>query len=336
MALIDQIIARAKSNRQRIVLPESLEERTIKAADRALADELADIILIGNREEILALASKLGLKNIEKATIIDPATSEKTAEYINLLYELRKNKGMTPEQAEKLVKTNPLYFGCLIIKSGDADGQISGALSTTGDTLRPALQIIKCAPGISCVSGAMLMITQTPQYGEDGVIVMGDVAVTPAPDANQLAQIAVCTAQTAKSVAGFAEPRVAMLSFSTKGSAKHEVVDKVVEATALAKQLNPQLKIDGELQADAALVPSVGEKKCPGSEIAGKANVLVVPNLEVGNSAYELVQRLGNADAIGPILQGIARPVNDLSRGCSVDDIYKMVAITACQAMDAK
>ena len=336
MALIDQIIARAKSNRQRIVLPESLEERTIKAADRALADELADIILIGNREEILALASKLGLKNIEKATIIDPATSEKTAEYINLLYELRKNKGMTPEQAEKLVKTNPLYFGCLIIKSGDADAQISGALATTGDTLHPALQIIKCAPGISCVSGAMLMITQTPQYGEDGVIVMGDVAVTPAPDANQLAQIAVCTAQTAKSVAGFAEPRVAMLSFSTKGSAKHEVVDKVVEATALAKQLNPQLKIDGELQADAALVPSVGEKKCPGSEIAGKANVLVVPNLEVGNIAYKLVQRLGNADAIGPILQGIARPVNDLSRGCSVDDIYKMVAITACQAMDAK
>ena len=336
MALIDQIIARAKSNRQRIVLPESLEERTIKAADLALADDLADIILIGNREEILALAAKLGLKHIEKATIIDPATSEKTPEYINLLYELRKNKGMTLEQAEKLVKTNPLYFGCLIIKSGDADGQISGALSTTGDTLRPALQIIKCAPGITCVSGAMLMITQTPQYGEDGVMVVGDVAVTPAPDANQLAQIAVCTAQTAKSVAGFADPRVAMLSFSTKGSAKHEVVDKVVEATALAKQLDPQLKIDGELQADAALVASVGEKKCPGSEIAGKANVLVFPNLEVGNIAYKLVQRLGNADAIGPILQGIARPVNDLSRGCSVDDIYKMVAITACQAMDAK
>ena len=336
MALIDQIIARAKSNRQRIVLPESLEERTIKAADLAIADDLADIILIGNREEILALAAKLGLKHIEKATIIDPATSEKTPEYINLLYELRKNKGMTLEQAEKLVKTNPLYFGCLIIKSGDADGQISGALSTTGDTLRPALQIIKCAPGITCVSGAMLMITQTPQYGEDGVLVVGDVAVTPAPDANQLAQIAVCTAQTAKSVAGFADPRVAMLSFSTKGSAKHEVVDKVVEATALAKQLDPQLKIDGELQADAALVASVGEKKCPGSEIAGKANVLVFPNLEVGNIAYKLVQRLGNADAIGPILQGIARPVNDLSRGCSVDDIYKMVAITACQAMDAK
>ena len=335
MALIDQIIARARSNRQRIVLPESLEERTITAADKAIADGLAEIILIGNREEILAYAAKLGLKNIDKATIIDPATSEKTAEYANLLYELRKNKGMTPEQANELVK-NPLYFGCLIIKSGDADGQISGALSTTGETLRPALQIIKCAPGINCVSGAMLMVTQTPEYGEDGVLVIGDVAVTPMPDANQLAQIAVCTAQTAKSVAGFAEPRVAMLSFSTKGSAKHEVVDKVVEATALAKQLDPSLKIDGELQADAALVPSVGSKKAPGSDIAGKANVLVFPNLEVGNIGYKLVQRLGRADAIGPILQGIARPVNDLSRGCSVDDIYKMVAITACQAMDAK
>jgi phosphate acetyltransferase len=231
---------------------------------------------------------------------------------------------------------NPLYFGCLIIKSGDADGQISGALSTTGDTLRPALQIIKCAPGITCVSGAMLMITQTPQYGEEGVLVIGDVAVTPMPDAGQLAQIAVCTAQTAKSVAGFADPRVAMLSFSTKGSASHEVVDKVVEATRLAQEMAPNLKIDGELQEDAALVPSVGQKKAPGSEIAGKANVLVVPCLEVGNIAYKLVQRLGNADAIGPILQGIARPVNDLSRGCSVDDIYKMVAITACQAMDAK
>jgi phosphate acetyltransferase len=231
---------------------------------------------------------------------------------------------------------DPLYFGCLIIKSGDADGQISGALSTTGETLRPALQIIKCSPGITCVSGAMLMITQTPEYGENGVLVVGDVAVTPMPDASQLAQIAVCTAQTAKSVAGFADPRVAMLSFSTLGSAKHEVVDKVIEATKLAKELDPALKVEGELQADAALVPSVGQKKAPGSEIAGHANVLVFPCLEVGNIAYKLVQRLGNADAIGPILQGIARPVNDLSRGCSVDDIYKMVAITACQAMDAK
>ena len=334
MALIDQIIARAKSNKQRIVLPESLEERTLTAADRALADDLADIILIGNPDEIFALAGKLGLTHIDKATIINPATSEKTEEYAQLLFQLRQKKGMTIEVARQTV-LNPLYFGCLIIKSGDADGQISGALSTTGDTLRPALQIIKCSPGITCVSGAMLMITQAPEYGEDGVLVIGDVAVTPAPDANQLAQIAVCTARTAKSVAGFEDPRVAMLSFSTKGSAKHEVVDKVVEATALAKELDPNLKIDGELQADAALVPSVGAKKAPGSEIAGKANVLVFPNLEVGNIGYKLVQRLGHADAIGPILQGIAKPVNDLSRGCSVDDIYKMIAITACQAMDA-
>lgn len=335
MNLIDKIVARAQSNKQRIVLPESLEERTLTAADRSLADGLAEIILIGNKDEIMVLADKLGLKHIGEATIIDPATSEKSETYAQLLFELRKKKGMTIEEARKKV-LDPLYFGCLIIKNGDADGQISGALSTTGDTLRPALQIIKCAPGITCVSGAMLMITQTPQYGEEGVLVVGDVAVTPMPDAAQLAQIAVCTAQTAKSVAGFAEPRVAMLSFSTKGSAKHEVVDKVVEATRLAKEMAPELKIDGELQADAALVPSVGEKKAPGSDIAGHANVLIYPNLEVGNISYKLVQRLGNADAIGPVLQGIARPVNDLSRGCSVDDIYKMVAITACQAMDAK
>ena len=335
MSLIDKIVARAQANKQRIVLPESLEERTLTAADQALADGLAEIILIGNVDEIMALAEKLGLKHIGQATIIDPATSEKTETYAQLLFELRKKKGMTIEEARKKV-LDPLYFGCLIIKNGDADGQISGALSTTGDTLRPALQIIKCAPGISCVSGAMLLITQTPQYGEDGVLVVGDVAVTPMPDASQLAQIAVCTAQTAKSVAGFEEPRVAMLSFSTKGSAKHEVVDKVMEATRMAKEMAPELQIDGELQADAALVPGVGEKKAPGSKIAGHANVLVFPCLEVGNIGYKMVQRLGNADAIGPILQGIARPVNDLSRGCSVDDIYKMVAITACQAMDAK
>lgn len=335
MSLMDKIILRAQQNKQRIVLPESLEERTLTAADRALADELADIILIGNEQEIFSLADKLGLKHVSKATIIDPATSPKTEEYAQLLFQLRQKKGMTIEEARRKVM-DPLYFGCLIIKNGDADGQISGALSTTGDTLRPALQIIKCAPGVSCVSGAMLLITQAPEYGEDGVLVVGDVAVTPVPDAAQLAQIAVCTAQTAKSVAGFSDPRVAMLSFSTKGSAKHEVVDKVVEATRLAHELDPSLKLDGELQADAALVPSVGSKKAPGSDIAGKANVLVFPCLEVGNISYKLVQRLGHAEAIGPILQGIARPVNDLSRGCSVDDIYKMVAITACQAMDAK
>ena len=335
MTLLEQIIARAKSSKQRIVLPESLEERTLTAADRALADDLADIILIGAPTDIYALAEKLGLKHIAEATIIDPATSPKTETYVQLLYSLRKNKGMTEEQARKQV-LDPLYFGCLIIKNGDADGQISGALSTTGDTLRPALQIIKCAPGVSCVSGAMLMITPAKQYGEDGVLVMGDVAVTPMPDANQLAQIAVCTAQTARSVAGFKEPRVAMLSFSTKGSASHEVVDKVVEATRRAKELDPDLRIDGELQADAALVPGVGAKKAPGSDIAGKANVLVVPCLEVGNIGYKLVQRLAGAEAIGPILQGIARPVNDLSRGCSVDDVYNMIAITACQAQQAK
>ena len=332
--LIEQLCARAKADKQRIVLPESLEERTITAADMALRDELAEIILIGNPDEIHALADKLGLKHIGKATIIDPATSPKTEEYAQLLAQLRAKKGMTIEKARQQV-LDPLYFGCLIIKSGDADGQISGALSTTGDTLRPALQIIKCAPGITCVSGAMLLITPATEYGDNGVIVMGDVAVTPMPDANQLAQIAVCTAQTAKAVAGM-DPRVAMLSFSTKGSAKHEVCDKVIEATRLAQEMAPELKIDGEMQADAALVERVGAKKCPGSPIAGKANVLVAPCLEVGNIGYKLVERLAHAEAIGPILQGIARPVNDLSRGCCVDDIDKMVAITACQAQAAK
>ena len=335
MNLLEHIVARAKSNKQRIVLPEATEERTLKAADRVLADDLADLILIGNPDELKTLAAKWDLHNIDKATIVDPLNNPKAEEYAELLAELRKKKGMTIEQARELVK-NPLYLGCMIIKTEGADGQISGALSTTGDTLRPALQIIKCAPGVTCVSGAMLMLTHEHQYGDDGIIVMGDVAVTPVPTAEQLAQIAVCTAQIARSVAGIQDPRVAMLSFSTKGSAKHEVVDKVVEATRLAHELAPELKLDGELQADAALVPAVGEKKAPGSLIAGHANVLVVPNLEVGNISYKLVQRLGDALAIGPILQGIARPVNDLSRGCSIEDIYYMVAITACQAMDAK
>ncbi len=331
MDLISSIIERAKANKQRIVLPEATEERTLTAADSVLADGVAEIILIGNPAEVMALADKLGLKNIDKATIIDPQNHDKKEEYAQLLCELRKKKGMTIEEARQKV-LDPLYLGCLIIKAGDADGQLAGAQNTTGNVLRPALQIIKTTPGISVVSGAMLLITQTPQYGENGVLVVGDVAVTPVPDAAQLGQIAVCTAQTAKAVAGFEDPRVAMLSFSTKGSAKHEAVDKVTEALKVAQELAPELKVDGELQADAALVPSVGESKAPGSAIAGHANVLVFPSLEVGNIGYKLVQRLGNADAIGPILQGIARPVNDLSRGCSIDDIYKMVAITACQA----
>ncbi len=333
--VLEGIVARAKADKQRIVLPEATEERTLRAADMALRDSLADIILIGDPAKIHSMAKEMGLENVDKATIIDPLNFSKSEEYAALLAELRKKKGMTIEQARELVK-NPLYLGCMIIKTGDADGQISGALSTTGDTLRPALQIIKCAPGITCVSGGMILITDEKQYGEDGMLVVGDVAVTPVPDAEQLAQIAVCTAETAKAVAGFDVPRVAMLSFSTKGSAAHEVVDKVVEATRIVKEQHPELQVDGELQADAALVPSVGQRKAPGSDVAGKANVLIFPNLEVGNISYKLVQRLGNAIAIGPILQGIARPVNDLSRGCSVDDIYYMIAITSCQAQAAK
>ena len=334
MSLMNQIVERAKANKQRIVLPEGTEERTLKAANQLLADEVADLILIGNPEEIMGLAKEWGLEHIGKATIINPADHPKKEEYAQLLCELRKKKGMTIEEARQLVE-KPLYLGCLIIKAGDADGQLAGAKNTTGDVLRPALQIIKTTPGITCVSGGMLLLTQAPECGENGVLFVGDVAVTPMPDANQLAQIAVCTAQTAQAVAGL-DPRVAMLSFSTKGSAKHEVVDKVTEALAIAKEMAPELKIEGELQADAALVPRIGQSKAPGSEIAGYANVLVFPCLEVGNIAYKLVERLGHATAIGPVLQGIARPVNDLSRGCSIDDIYNMVAITANQAIAAK
>ena len=334
MSLIEQLIQRAKADKQRIVLPEGTEERTLKAANQILTDGVADLILLGNVEETQEKAREWGLGNISKATLIDPQNSEKSEEYAQMLFELRKKKGMTIEEARKKV-TDPLYYGCMFIKSGEADGQLAGARNTTGDVLRPALQIIKTAPGITCVSGAMLLLTHAPECGDNGVLVMGDVAVTPVPDANQLAQIAICTARTAKAVAGI-EPRVAMLSFSTHGSAKHEVVDKVVEATRIAHEMDPELLLDGELQADAALVPSVGASKAPGSPIAGKANVLVVPSLEVGNIGYKLVQRLGHATAVGPILQGIARPVNDLSRGCSIDDVYKMIAITANQAIAAK
>ena len=346
MNLLEQIVARAKANKQRIVLPEAEEGRTLRAADKVLADDIANLILIGTPANIQNSATEWGLKNIDKATIVDPSNNPKSEEFAAKLAELRKSKGMTIEQARELVTKNNLYLGCMIIKTEGADGQISGALSTTGETLRPALQIIKCAPGISCVSGAMLVLTHEQHYGENGIVVMGDVAVTPNPTADQLAQIAYASAETAKSVAGFQDPHVAMLSYSTKGSAKDAidkatgksvyVIDKVVEATKIAKEKYPNLKVDGELQADAALDPKVASIKAQGSDVAGKANVLVVPTLEVGNIGYKLVQRLGGATAIGPILQGIARPVNDLSRGCSVDDIYYMVAITACQAQNAK
>lgn len=334
MDLIKQIVERAKSRKQRIVLPEGTEKRTIQAADELISNGVADIILIGNQQEIKNLAAEMNLTNIDKATIVDPANYEKKETYTNLLFELRKAKGMTIEQASKLAE-DPLYIGCLMIKNGDADGEIAGAQNTTGDVLRPALQIIKTAPGISVVSGAFLLFTTQKQYGKDGLIVVADCAVTPDPTAPQLAEIAVATGHTARALVG-EEPQVAILSFSTKGSAKHPLVDKVIEATKIAQQLDPTMNIDGELQADAALVPSVGSQKAPDSKVAGKANVLVFPSLETGNIAYKLVQRLGNAEAVGPILQGMAAPVHDLSRGCSVSDIYNMVAIAANQAIAAK
>lgn len=334
MDLINEIIARAKANKQRIVLPEGIEERTIKAADQLLADGVAEIILIGNPTEIKSLAEKFNLSHIDKAHIVDPKNNAKKQEYADLLFGLRKAKGMTPEQAVTLAE-DPLYLACLMIKNGDADGEIAGAQNTTGNVLRPALQIIKTAPGISVVSGAFMMFVENNEYVPNGVLVFADCAVTPNPTAPQLAEIAIASAHTARALVG-EEPKVAMLSFSTKGSAKDPMVDKVVEATALAKKLDPTVEIDGELQADAALVPSVGNSKAPGSSVAGKANVLVFPTLEVGNISYKLVQRLAGAEAVGPVLQGMAAPVNDLSRGCSVDDIYKMVAVTANQAIAAK
>jgi len=334
MEILQNFIEKAKANPQRIVLPEGYELRTLKAADRLINENIANIILLGNREKVLAVAAENGLKHIEKATIIDPEQSEFNAKYTNLLFELRKNKGLTIEQAAEFVK-NPLYFGCLMIKSGDADGELAGAQNTTGDVLRPALQIVKTQPGISVISGAMLMFCKEKQYGENGFLLVADVAVMPNPTAQELSQIAVCTGRTMKDMIGI-EPKVALLSFSTKGSAQHEFVDRVVQATNLAKQMAPELKIDGELQADAALVPSVGKSKAPESDVAGKANVLIFPALEIGNIAYKMVERLGGAISVGPILQGMAAPINDLSRGCSVDDIYYMVAITANQAIAAK
>ncbi len=331
MSLLDQMKERAGANPQRIVLPEGTELRTLKAADITLKEKNAKLILIGNREEILRLANENGLTHIGEATIVDPASDPKMEHYASMLYELRKMKGMTPEEATKLAQ-NPLYLACLMIKNGDADGELAGAQNTTGDVLRPAFQIVKTKPGISVVSGAFLMFTPTPQYGENGLLIFADCAVNPNPSARELAEIALSSAETARAIAGI-EPRVAMLSFSTKGSARHELVDKVTEATNIAKEMNPSLMIDGELQADAALVPEVGKSKAPGSPVAGQANVLVFPDLQSGNIGYKMVERFSGTKAVGPILQGMAAPINDLSRGCSVDDIVNMIVITANQAI---
>jgi phosphate acetyltransferase len=334
MELLDRIKLNAKKHNMRIVLPEGYEERTIKAADIAIEEQLAQIILIGDPEEIKQHASKLGLKNISKATIINPKSHDKKDHYIEMMVELRKNKGMTREEAAKLIE-DPLYLGVLMIKNGDADGEVSGADHSTGDVLRPAFHYVKTAPGISVVSGAFIMILPDKSFGENGVIIFADGAVHPDPNDKELAEIAIASAHTAKAIAGF-EPKIAMLSFSTKGSAKHEMVDKVVSATKIAKEMAPHLQIDGELQGDAALIEAIGKSKAPGSTIAGKANVLIFPDLNSGNIAYKLVQRLAHAEAIGPILQGMAAPINDLSRGCSVNDIVSMIAITSNQAAGAK
>jgi phosphate acetyltransferase len=330
MELLEQIKMNARRHNKMIVLPEGTEERTLKAADAVLAEGIARITLLGNPAEIRDMANSFGLKNIEKAIIIDPVDHSKKQPYIDLMVELRKSKGLTREEALKLIE-DPLYLGVMMIKSGDADGEVAGARNTTGDVLRPAFQIVKTAPGISVVSGAFIMILKDKEFGADGIIVFADGAVHPDPTDKELAEIAVATARTTRDIVGV-EPKVALLSFSTMGSAKHPLVDKVVSATKMAKEMAPEFMFEGELQADAALIEAIGRKKAPGSKIAGKANVLVFPNLECGNIAYKLVERLAHAQAIGPVLQGMAAPINDLSRGCSVSDIINVVAITANQA----
>lgn len=332
MDLLNRIKDNAKKQNKKIVLPESTEERTLQAADILIEENIAEIILTGNPDEIKSEAARLNLKNIDKAIIIDPKNHDKKDQYIDLMVEIRKNKGLTREEAAKLVE-DPLYLATIMIKNGDADGEVAGAENATGDVLRPAFQYVKTKPGISVVSGAFLMILKDKEFGEDGLMVFADCAVHPNPTDKELAEIAVATGATTRAIAGI-EPRVAMLSFSTKGSSKHEMVDKVVNATKMAKEMDPSLKIDGELQADAAIIESIGQKKAPGSEIAGKANVLVFPTLETGNITYKLVQRLAGAEAVGPVLQGLAAPINDLSRGCSVSDIVNLVAITANQAAE--
>jgi phosphate acetyltransferase len=334
MDLIQIIKEKAKQHQMRIVLPEGEEERTLKAADIILSEGLAKIILIGNPDTISKKANEFGLNQLGKAVIIDPLSHENKEKYINLMVELRKSKGLTKEEAGRLIE-DPLYLGTLMIKAGDADGEVAGAMNATGDVLRPAFQYVKTMPGISVVSGAFIMILKDKEFGNDGLMVFADCAVHPDPTDRELAEIAVATGKTTRAIAGF-EPRIAMLSFSTKGSAKHAMVDKVVSATRIAKEMDPSLMIDGELQADAAIIEAIGQSKAPGSQIAGKANVLVFPTLESGNICYKLVQRLAHAEAIGPVLQGMAAPINDLSRGCSVSDIVNLVAITANQAAGMK
>ncbi|MDR1666575.1 MAG: phosphate acetyltransferase [Bacteroidales bacterium] len=330
MDFMQNIIRNAKKNRKHIVLPEGLEERTLRAADHVTANDIARITLLGDPDAIRRKAASLGLKNIENVNIINPGSHPQKAAYVDLMLELRKAKGLTRQEAERLVE-DPLYLGAVMIKAGHADGEVAGAMNATGDVLRPAFQYVKTRPGTTVVSGAFFMILKDKEYGNDGILVFADCAVHPNPSDRELAEIAVTSAGTTRALGGF-EPKIAMLSFSTKGSARHEMADKVIRATQIVKETAPQLAIDGELQADAALVPAIGASKAPGSNIAGKANVLIFPTLEAGNIGYKLVQRLAHAEAIGPVLQGMAAPINDLSRGCSVDDIIKMIAITANQA----
>ena len=330
MDLIEKIKEKARQEYKKIVLPESYEERTLKAADIAIGEKLAEIVLIGEREKIEKDASRLGLNNISKTNIINPYNHERKGTYVDLMVELRAHKGLTRDEAFKLVE-DPLVLATLMIKNGDVDGELAGADNSTGDVLRPAFQFVGTKPGISVVSGAFIMILKDQEFGEDGMIVFADCAVNPNPDEQQLAEIAISTAHTTKAIAGF-DPRIAMLSFSTLGSAQHELVDKVVNATRIAQKEDPSLNIEGELQLDAALVESVGIRKAPKSKIAGKANVLIFPDLQSGNIAYKMAERLAHATAFGPVLQGMAKPINDLSRGCTVDNIVNMVAVTALQA----
>lgn len=334
MGLIEQIRERARSQRKRIVLPEGTEERTLKAADFIIREGIADITLIGDPELIRSQGKEWGLEHIGAARIIDPASYPMHQQFSEELFELRKHKGMTHVEASELMR-NPLYLGVMLIRDGQADGEVAGAMNTTANVLRPAFQIIKTLPGMTTVSGAFLMVLKETPLVKDGILVFADCAVMPDPNEEELAEIAINTANTARLIAGI-EPRVAMLSFSTKGSACHERVEKVQHATERIHRLAPDLPVDGELQVDAAIVEAVGMSKAPGSTVAGKANVLVFPGLEAGNIAYKLVQRLAGAEAIGPILQGMAAPINDLSRGCSVSDIVNLVAITAMQAAGSK